>query len=51
VLGPKTLVALNVSVEARIRQIELNLERWRWLPKDLGGCYIVVNIAGFELSS
>jgi murein L,D-transpeptidase YcbB/YkuD len=50
VLGPKTLAALNVSVEARIRQIELNLERWRWLPKDLGGCYIMVNIAGFELA-
>jgi len=50
VLGPKTLAALNVSVEARIRQIEFNLERWRWLPKDLGDCYIVVNIAGFELA-
>jgi murein L,D-transpeptidase YcbB/YkuD len=50
VLGPKTLAALNVSVEARIRQIELNLERWRWLPKDLGDRHIVVNIAGFQLS-
>jgi len=50
VLGPKTLAALNVSVEARIRQIELNLERWRWLPKDLGDRHIVVNIADFQLA-
>jgi murein L,D-transpeptidase YcbB/YkuD len=50
VLGPKTLAALNVSVEARIRQIELNLERWRWLPKDLGDRCVVVNIADFQLA-
>jgi len=49
VLGPKTLAALNVSVEERIRQIELNLERWRWLPKDLGDRYLMVNIADFSL--
>ncbi len=50
VLGPKTLAALNVSVEARIRQIELNLERWRWLPKDLGERHILVNSADFHLT-
>ncbi|RRQ20019.1 L,D-transpeptidase family protein [Thiohalobacter thiocyanaticus] len=27
----------------------LNLERWRWLPRDLGPRYIMVNIAGFRL--
>lgn len=50
ILGPKTLAALNVSVEARIRQIELNLERWRWLPKELGSRHIVVNSADFQLT-
>jgi len=49
VVGPATLKALNISVEERIRQIELNLERWRWLPLDLGQRHIIVNIAGFEL--
>jgi murein L,D-transpeptidase YcbB/YkuD len=49
VLGAATLAALNVPVEERIRQIELNLERWRWLPQDLGDRYIIVNIAAFEL--
>lgn len=49
VLGPETLVALNLSVEERIRQIEINLERWRWLSRDLGRRYLVVNIADFSL--
>lgn len=49
VIGPKTIAALNVTVQRRIRQIELNLERWRWLPRDLGDRYIVVNTAAFFL--
>jgi murein L,D-transpeptidase YcbB/YkuD len=49
VVGPATLAALNVPVATRIRQIELNLERWRWLPQDLGRRHILVNIAAFRL--
>jgi L,D-transpeptidase YcbB len=48
-VGPKTLAALNASAPARARQVELNLERWRWLPRDLGERHVLVNIAGFEL--
>lgn len=43
VVGPATVQALNVPVADRMRQIVLNLERWRWLPRDLGRHYIVVN--------
>ncbi len=50
VIGPKTIDSLKVTVEQRIRQIELNLERWRWLPRDLGDRYIVINTAAFRLS-
>ncbi|HEX4495657.1 MAG TPA: L,D-transpeptidase family protein [Thermoanaerobaculia bacterium] len=46
-VGKGTLAALDVTVEQRIRQIEVNLDRWRWLPHDLGERYIMVNIAGF----
>jgi murein L,D-transpeptidase YcbB/YkuD len=49
VVGPATLAALNLPVEMRVRQIELNMERWRWLPEDLGKSYILINIANFEL--
>jgi L,D-transpeptidase YcbB len=49
VVGSSTLTAMNVPVEDRIRQIELNLERWRWIPRDLGFRYILVNIADYSL--
>ena len=49
VVGTSTLTALNVPAEVRVRQIELNMERWRWLPPALGERYILVNIADFAL--
>jgi murein L,D-transpeptidase YcbB/YkuD len=49
VVGRETLSALNVAVEDRLHQIQVNLERWRWLPKDLGNRYVLVNLANFEL--
>lgn len=49
-VGSETLVALNVPVEERIQQIKFNMERWRWLPRDLGERYIFINIANFELN-
>ena len=49
-VGPRTLEMLNIPIQQRARQIELNMERWRWIPRDLGDRYILVNIAGFKLS-
>jgi len=48
--GHQTVAALNIPVRKKLRQIELNMERWRWLPRDLGTKYILVNIANFKLS-
>src|SRR5262249_2676736 len=48
-LDRATLAALNVPVEERIRQVELNLERWRWLPDAFGERYVLVNIPTFHL--
>jgi len=49
VVGPNTLRTLNVTIEQRIKQLELNMERWRWLPQSLGAEYVLVNIANFRL--
>ncbi len=50
VIGVQTLAALNVTSAARAIQVTLNLERWRWLPEDLGPRHIRVNIPDFSLS-
>jgi L,D-transpeptidase YcbB len=44
-----TVRALDVPVERRIDQILASLERWRWLPSDLGSRHLLVNIPSFEL--
>ena len=51
VVGKETLAALNRSREQRIRQIVVNLERWRWLPQSLGERHVLVNIAGFDVQA
>jgi murein L,D-transpeptidase YcbB/YkuD len=49
IIGPATMAAVNVSAEARVRQLELNLERLRWLPRDPEPRALVVNVPGFTL--
>jgi len=48
-VGKNTVAALNVPIEQRIRQIELNMERRRWMKDDLGERYVFVNMADFNL--
>jgi L,D-transpeptidase YcbB len=49
VLGPATLAAINVSPSRRARQVELALERIRWLPALDTGPFVVVNVPSFQL--
>lgn len=51
IAGPQTLKQINVPIEDRIDQIELNLECWRWLPRELGSRHVRVNIADFRLGA
>jgi L,D-transpeptidase YcbB len=44
-----TLAELNVPIADRIRQIQVNQERWRWLPGSFGDRYILVNVPEFRL--
>jgi murein L,D-transpeptidase YcbB/YkuD len=48
-VGPQTLAALNVPVEARIDTLRANMERRRWVPTELGHRHLRVNIPAFEL--
>lgn len=45
VIGPGTLAEINASITQRLIQMELNMERRRWMPDDLGSTYIFVNLA------
>ncbi|MGA8855203.1 MAG: L,D-transpeptidase family protein [Christiangramia sp.] len=49
-LGNTTISNLNLSKEDRYHQILVNLERWRWYPRDLGDHYIIINIPNYKLS-
>lgn len=49
-VGNVTLSALNQSAASRVAQIETNMERWRWMPRELPLHRIEVNIAAAELT-
>jgi L,D-transpeptidase YcbB len=49
VLGTATFAELNVSLARRVRQIELALERLRWLPDLPPGPVVAVNVPSFKL--
>jgi L,D-transpeptidase YcbB len=47
--GPATLRALNGPSQAnKVDTIIVNMERWRWLPRNLGRSYVTVNIPDFR---
>jgi len=48
-LGPATVKQLNVPLTDRVRQLQLTLERWRWLPTEYSAPPIIVNIPDFRL--
>lgn len=48
-VGPKTLSVLNGPSLKKREQIALNMERFRWLPKDLGKRHVLVNQPEFKL--
>lgn len=50
-LTPRTIAALSGGEPARLEnEILANMERWRWLPRDLGARRIEVNIPDFTLT-
>lgn len=56
-LGPNTVRALNgerretrAQLVNPIDTIVVNMERWRWLPRDLGNPYVIVNVPDYTLT-
>lgn len=49
IIGKGTVAAINTPFKQRITQIELAMERLRWLPEINAGEYIIVNIPAFQL--
>jgi murein L,D-transpeptidase YcbB/YkuD len=49
IIGKQTRAALNTPLRQRITQIELAMERLRWLPETYQGPIILVNIPAFQL--
>jgi len=48
-LGSGTIKQMNVPLQDRVRQLQLTLERWRWLPSEFSAPPIIVNIPDFRL--
>ena len=49
--GPDPFRKARTEVQDEIRTIILNMERWRWLPRFLGRRFVLIDVAGFRLSS
>ena len=57
-LGPNTSRALNGEPKVAHRPsddpidtIIVNMERWRWMPRDLGNPHVIVNIPDYTLDA
>jgi len=48
-IGKPTLEQLNTPLSFRVRQLQLTLERWRWVPHDFARPPIIVNVPEFRL--
>jgi murein L,D-transpeptidase YcbB/YkuD len=50
ILGPATRAALQRSPQQRLQQVRANLQRWRWLPRELGERYLLVRIGSYSMT-
>ncbi len=50
ILDEKTVKVLNTPIAGIVTELQLNLERWRWLPHSLGAYYAIANLPAYEMS-
>ena len=44
------LAAAAPAEKDKVNRLRLNMERWRWLPRELGEKYIIVNVPSFQVA-
>lgn len=49
IIGSGTITELNKGYKDKYNSILVNLERWKWFPRNFGEDYILVNIPDFKL--
>jgi len=50
IVDSKTIAAINGPKPGQqVDTVLANMERWRWLPRDLGATYVMVNVPDFSL--
>jgi len=52
VLGAATIAKLNAELATRTGRVDTlraNMERWRWMPRDVGTTYVMVNVPDYTL--
>jgi murein L,D-transpeptidase YcbB/YkuD len=48
--GTKTVASKQRSLQNKIDTVVVNMERWRWFPRDLGEIHVIANIPDFSLT-
>lgn len=49
VIDPRTREAMNLSLDDEIAEVALSLERWRWMPRELGVRHVFVNLPSYRV--
>jgi murein L,D-transpeptidase YcbB/YkuD len=49
IVGPATFAALNEQAGDLVPHIIANMERWRWMPRDLGDFHVIANVPEYRL--
>ena len=50
IVGRMTRKVLNIPMKRRIQSVVATMERWRWMPRNLGSRYILVNLPSYYLT-
>ncbi len=49
IVGPATFAALNEQAGDLVPHVIANMERWRWMPRELGAFHVIANVPEYRL--